>query len=255
MQIKTITWNVGGAKELEAGKDPLLMSSYNVDAVQAIADYLKQISPDIVTLQEVQGNDNGNQVEALARLMGYEYYFYEATSDSHIDVGHTLGNGIISKYPISDHTTGVFLNPKAEALLEGTPVTSHDKGYGSCMVSIDGVNIRVSTTHLLPFRMMGIDLGSDMGKKILASVERSLATQEDKVLIQGDFNIDSELMAPYLPNLVFDQELEEVKIDHPTTPKGSRYDHVLFKGMTLKTVTIDSQVNTDHYPVICTFDS
>jgi endonuclease/exonuclease/phosphatase family metal-dependent hydrolase len=252
MQLKTVTWNVGGGKHLKDGEDPLLMVSYSVDAVIQIAEWLTSVNPDIVTLQEVQGDKNSNQVVEIARLMGYEYSFFDATSSSHIDEDKTLGNGIISKHPIADHSTGLFLNPGITSTIQGRHAVSHDKGYGICNINVHGQNISVATLHLLPFRAFGIDLESEKGKAILESVESAFSSSFSKALVQGDFNIDSDMLSNILPSL-FKNDFDEIHLELPTTPSGRRYDHVLFKGLKLIDLRIDSSVKTDHYPVTCNF--
>ena len=76
----------------------------------------------------------------------------------------------------------------------------------------------------------------------------------DKALIQGDFNIDRPGVQPYLRQLFARAGLAEVAIDDPTTPGGRRYDHILYRGLALKSKRIVPGVRTDHYPVIATFE-
>lgn len=251
MQLKTATWNIGGGKYLRDGEDPLLMVSYCVNAIAGIAEWLKLSGPDIITIQEAQGDNDTNQVEEIAKLLGYDYHFFDATSSSHIDKGKTLGNGVISKYPISNHSTGLFFNPNIKTTIQGRPATSHDKGYGTCTVNIGNQNISVTTLHLLPFRAFGVDFESDIGKVILRSIEPAVLPSAPIALVQGDFNIDNERLAPILPGFLMD--MDEISLKEPTTPAGKRYDHVLYKGLKLENVDIDSNVKTDHYPVICDF--
>jgi len=254
MKIKTITWNIGGGKHLNDGDDPLLMASYSIDAVAEIAKWLKSENPDIITIQEAQGDDNTNQVEELAKLIGYDFYFFDATSSSHIDEGKRLGNGVISKYPIENHRTGLFLNPNIETTLQGRHAVSHDKGYGTCIINIADQKISVTTLHLLPFRAFGIELDSEMGKTILNSVETCIMPSRLTALIQGDFNIDSEQLASILPTLLTGN-MDEILLNEPTTPAGRRYDHVLYKGLMLENMKVDANVKTDHYPVTCLFSA
>ena len=70
MQLKTATWNIGGGKYLRDGEDPLLMVSYCVNAIAGIAEWLKLSGPDIITIQEAQGDNDTNQVEEIAKLLG-----------------------------------------------------------------------------------------------------------------------------------------------------------------------------------------
>lgn len=252
MKIKTVTWNIGGGKHIKDGDDPLLMASYSVDAIAEIAEWLKSENPDIITIQEAQGDDNTNQIEEIAKIIGYDFYFFDATSSSHIDEGKTLGNGVISKYTIENHKAGLFLNPNIETTLQGRHAVSHDKGYGTCTIGIADQNISVTTLHLLPFRAFGVELDSGIGKTILNSIETAIMPSEQTALIQGDFNIDSEQLAPILPTLLTDN-MDEVLLNEPTTPAGRRYDHVFYKSLILENMKVDSSVKTDHYPVTCEF--
>ncbi len=81
-----------------------------------------------------------------------------------------------------------------------------------------------------------------------------LNSTEDHILIQGDFNIDSETVGEYLSSLFKKNQLAEITLDKPTTPKNRKYDHVLYTGLKLSDLEIDSTVMTDHYPVICSFE-
>lgn len=251
MRLKTITWNIGGGKHLKDGEDPLLMASYSVDAVIEIAEWLKMSNPDIITIQEAQGDKDTNQVEEIAKLLEYKYCFFDPTSSSHIDENKTLGNGVISKRPISNHSAGLFLNPNIETTIQGRHAVSHDKGWSTCTVNIDGYDISVTTLHLLPFRAFNVDFESKIGGEVLRNIESAILPKTPTALIQGDFNIDSPQLAPILPNLLVN--MDEISLNEPTTPSGRRYDHVLYKGLELKSMQIDSNVKTDHYPVICEF--
>lgn len=252
MRLTTVTWNIGGGKHLKDGEDPSLMASYSVDAIHEIAKWLNVVDPDIVALQEAQGDKNINQVEEIAKILGYEYHLFDATSSSHIDSDKTLGNGILSKHPITNHSAGRFLNPNISTTIQGRPATSHDKGYSACDVTVNNLIIRAITLHLLPFRAFEIELDSDAGKAILQSIESALSLTSPNILIQGDFNIDSSQLEKVFPTL-FTNGLDEVPLSEATTPSGKRYDHVLYRGISLENMQIDSSVKADHYPVVCKF--
>ena len=109
--------------------------------------------PDVIALQETQRKEGYDQVELIAGSLGYEHYFHDSTSESHIDTDCRLGHCVISKYPISQHRFGLFENPDAQVTWEdGSTATTHDKGFSSCVVSIGDTQIEVTTLHLIPFR-------------------------------------------------------------------------------------------------------
>lgn len=253
MELKTVTWNIGGGKLLKQGEDPTLMASYTEEGLDDIVAKLTEIEPDVITLQEVEGSEATNQIAYIAERIGLPYFFYDPTSESHIDTSQSLGNGIISKYPIAEHRTGFFYNPDIEFDLEGKIVRSHDKGFGECLIDVNGHNIRTTSLHLLPFRKMRIELDSEVANKIYASVADTLSSEDDLMLLQGDFNIDSETVGKYLSELFERNNLLEIVVGQPTTPNARKYDHVLFKGIRLVGVDIDELVKTDHYPVTCRF--
>ena len=70
---------------------------------QFIAEGIKKFDADIVGLNEMRGADPDsdfvNQVEELAKLAGYEYFYFSKACDIEDDDG-PFGNGILSKYPL-----------------------------------------------------------------------------------------------------------------------------------------------------------
>lgn len=256
MEIRTLTWNIGGGKLLRDGAGPLRTASYSEDGLDAIAGLLASEAPDVIALQETQWKEGYDQAELIAGSLGYEYYFHDSTSESHIDADCRLGHCVISKYPITQHRFGLFKNPNARVTWgDGSSAATHDKGFSSCVVSIGGTQIEVTTLHLIPFRMFEIELESRTAQAVLEDVANQLAPARDKALIQGDFNIDRPEVRPYLRQLFARSGLAEVPIDEPTTPGGRHYDHILYRGLALRSKRIVSGVRTDHYPVIARFEA
>ena len=127
MELKTLTWNIGGGKLLKDGADPLRIASYAEDGLDAIAGLLKSEEPDVITLQETQRKEGYDQVELIAGSLGYEHHFHDSTSESHIDTDCRLGHCVISRYPISQHRIGLFENPNTQVTWEdGSTATTHD---------------------------------------------------------------------------------------------------------------------------------
>jgi exonuclease III len=114
MELKTLTWNIGGGKLLQDGAYPLRVASYAEDGLDAIAGLLQSEEPDVIALQETQQKEGYDQVALIAGCLGYEHYFHDSTSDSHIDTDCRLGHCVISRYAISQHRFGLFENPNAQ---------------------------------------------------------------------------------------------------------------------------------------------
>src|ERR1700727_320265 len=149
MELKTLTWNIGGGKPQQDGADSSRIASYAENGLDAIAGLLKSEGPDVIALQETQRKEGYDQAELIASSLGYEHYFHDSTSESHIDADCRLGHCVISKYPISQHRFGLFENPDAQVTWEdGGTATTHDKGFSSCVVSIGDTQIEVQGTGL-----------------------------------------------------------------------------------------------------------
>ena len=255
MKFTTVQWNIGGGKILRTGSDPIHMSSYSDDGLGYIIEYLKTTQPDIITLQEIHINKDLNQAEYIANQLGMEYWVSDVLSDSHIEEGQKLGQAVISKYPIGGKEFQQYVNPSRQTVSEDGSTTwySHDKGVTRCVVNLGENNLMVTTTHLTPFRLFGIDVESVDGRHILDDVESKLTNDSDYQLIQGDFNLNYAQLAPILPHLIVDN-LEEVPQENSATPKGNHYDHVLFRGFRMIESIVNSEALTDHYPIVTKFD-
>lgn len=94
---------------------------------------------------------------------------------------------------------------------------------------------------------------SDLAKSILLDVVQTLKIVTGTSLVQGDFNINSSRVGEYFAGL-FDEQFDEITLDDATTPKGRKYDHILFRGLKLREMNIDSTVLTDHFPVTAIFE-
>jgi exonuclease III len=129
MDLKTLTWNIGGGKLLQDGADLLRISSHAEDGLDAIVGLLKSEEPDVISLQETQRKEGYDQVELIAGSLGYEHYFHDSTSESHIDTDCRLGHCVISRYPIAQHRFGLFENPNAQVDL-GRRQDCHDPRQG-----------------------------------------------------------------------------------------------------------------------------
>lgn len=255
MELRTLTWNIGGGKTPGNRADRSRVASPAEDGLDSVVGLLESEKPDVIALQETQRKEGYDQVDYIASSLGYEHYFHDSTSQSHIDTDCRLGHCVISRYPVSQHRFGLFENPNAQVTREdGSTATTHDKGFSSCVVSAGDTQVEVTTLHLIPFAMFKIELESPAAQGVLRDVARKLVPARDQALIQGDFNIDRPGVQPYLPRLFATAGLAEVAIDEPTTPGGRRYDHILYRGLVLKSKRVVSGVGTDHYPVIAAFE-
>ena len=253
MVIKTLQWNSGGGRVRKPGADIDLLASYCHDGLREIIELIKEVNPDIISLQETHKNKSQDQVQTIAKAVGLKYYISDTYADSHVEPGQKLGQGIISRFEISNHDFQLFYNPHFQVVWEdGSIAVSHDKGVTSCEIDIDDTKIALKTLHMIPFRRFGVDPLSKEAEMVLNDVQTKLKGNNDRLLIQGDFNFDQESLMAILPSL-FTKEVKEIPQKEPTTPKGRKYDHIIYKGLTLTESNTVKDVLTDHYPVVSEF--
>ena len=79
-----------------------------------------------------------------------------------------------------------------------------------------------------------------------------LKPESDLYLYQGDLNFNEFSLKTFLPDLLIN-DVQEVILSEPTTPKGKKYDHILYRHLKhLKSLVI-SDTLTDHFPIYSEF--
>jgi len=111
MKIKFLQWNIGGGRVCAEGKDPTSPESYTEYGIDSIIDVLKDEQPDIITLQETHESSGYCQTQIIADALGYSYWVNDSYDDSFIEKGQRFGQGVISRYPITEHYFTAFTNP------------------------------------------------------------------------------------------------------------------------------------------------
>lgn len=252
MIIKTLQWNIGGGKIRNA--DTPVEGPYGLDGMTHVIELLRKYNPDIITLQETHADEKVVQAEVIAKEIGLPYSTNDVYDKSHIEDGQGLGQAIISRFPISEHNFKLFFNPRFEtAGPSGGIWISHDKGVSKYIVDLGKKNtVQVATLHLIPFRVFGINPLEEKFENLRKNIAELASPSSNTFLLQGDFNFDETSLKQFLPDLL-NQNISEVLLDRPTTPKDRKYDHVLFRGLKHIRSEVIADVLTDHFPVYSEF--
>jgi len=254
MVIKTVQWNIGGGKIRRPDSDPMDPLSYCVDALDSIADTLSSLGPDIITIQEAHSGRERKQIEYLAHQLGIRNFVEDIYDSSHLEEGQDLSQGIISRFPIRAHSFQLFYNPKLETIgPKGERWTSHDKGVSGCMIAAGEGELNLKTSHSFPARRYKVDpLGEEIGE-LRKDMAVKLKPEADRYLYQGDLNYNEWSVKPFLPDL-FESGVTEVVLDQPTTPKGRKYDRIIFRNLEHLASVVIKNVLTDHFPIYSEFE-
>lgn len=255
MIIRTLQWNIGGGKVRKTDDNPIDPLSYCIDDLDSFIDLLKKHTPDIITIQESHSNKTDNQANKIADALGYKYFINDVYDSSHLEKGMSLNQAIISVFPIKNSEFELFFNPKFETLgPRGEHWVSHEKGISSCLIEIEKDKVlQIKTSHSFPYRRFHIDPLSKETLQLRNDMVRKIKPSNDLFLYQGDLNLDFESLQEVLPDLLVNG-MNEVILEEFTTPKGKKYDHVLYKGIKHVSSKIITDVLSDHYPVISEFE-
>jgi len=254
MKIKTLQWNIGGGWIREEKSDATKSASYSNYDLNYIVTILKSQMPDVITLQETHYNKHLNQTEVIANKLGYKYFVNDTYDNSHIDKDFKLGQAIISKYEITEHDFEFYYNPKLKVVYEGDKWITHDKGATTCLIRIKDSIVEFKSTHSTPFEKFKVDYSNPKVQKVIRTMEKYLSPKENTCIIQGDFNADKRSLKKTFPGLFADEKLDEIKQESATTPKNSRYDHVLYKNVINLNTRVIADVLTDHFPIVSEFE-
>lgn len=252
MILRTVQWNIGGGKIRRVEDDPSAYGIYCQEGLESIVELLKTYQPDIVTLQETHQNKESDQARTIAEALGLAYFVSDPYDTSHIDPTQKLSQAILSRFPIRQHSFEFFFNPPYRKIMDdGEEWVSHNKGISTAEIDVQGKEVAVQTLHMIPYRKFDVDFNDKNGSMVRESIEKQIKITRSPYLLQGDFN------HPDIPALlpeIFKSGLEEGDGTLPTTPRGRVYDHVLFRGLTLASQVVDSNVLNDHFPIVSSFE-
>ena len=180
--LRVAAWNIAHGRGTGADNHAGGTAQQRTERLQAMAEFLRSASLDVVVLNEVDfdaaWSHGVNQAEALAVLGGFGWHVEQRNFDVLLP-GYTLrfGNAVLSRYPVVDaRLVELPAYREVEALFAGS------KQALLCTIELpDETRVRVLAVHLShrsePVRLASVD------------VIRQLAEDSEQPLIAaGDFN-------------------------------------------------------------------
>ena len=255
MRFKTLQWNIGGGKILQPGLPPAMPTSYKIDGIPYITDFIKEHQPDIITLQGTLANQaiGYNQVQRIAEQVGYVHWFNDEFSQSRHEPDMREGQAVLTHFPITKRWVRTFTNPGLQTTMgDGSAAISHDKGCSQAsLIFSTGQELMVQTLHCLPLQHFGVELASGQGLVILEDVSKNIQLTRPS-LLQGDFNINTQRLRQYLPS-IFAGGFDEIQQSIATNVYGTYMDHILYSGLQPVSSEVFYDVQTEHYPLVSEF--
>lgn len=155
---------------------------------------LRRHDPDIILLQEVeQAQPGGLQLTPAPHytrlgegLAGYHGWFAYPKADAR-ELPFGLGLAIFSRAPLRNETQLDLPSPAIPFEFAGTPRTPTDRLLISAVTTVGGREVRLLSTHLLAFFMLGTS--SSLHPLQREMVAAQLAGSDGPTILGGDFNV------------------------------------------------------------------
>lgn len=209
----------------------------------AIAAVIKQHTPDLVALQEIdkltKRTGQVDQLKTLAELTGMFYFFSKGIDYE----GGEYGVGILSRYPINS-SSRYPLPSKA--------------GLDAEARSLAVVHVTLPNGKPLNFASTHLDLNNEHRLLQIEEINRLIGHKKGEVILAGDFNLTSTTPAMKL----LEQHFTRSCIENcaPTIPQDNPTEEIDFillkKGSRMKVISHQVFPNidaSDHLPVMAIY--
>jgi len=205
--------------------DYITICSYNIKCANysktwnEVCENIRQADPDIIGLQEIDSytsrSGQYDQIEKLAKDLGYEYYYFAKTIDY---AGGEYGHGILSKFPIKESKVIVFDAQKNET----RNVERH-------VIDVNGKDLVFYNTHLAGLPEQYVEIQNLM----VADMEAG-----KHAVLTGDLNLE-----PYEIKDVFNSEKLVALNGYLTLNNGEDGEHTL-ESTRIDNIIVSSNIDT-----------
>lgn len=237
IHLKVMTYNIYSGQKVYSGPT----------GVEAIAEVIKQVNPDIVGLEEFETKssvvDYQDMISLLKEETGLSYSFFVHTTYPH---GGDYGNLILSKYPLSEGKR--YLLPR-----EDTDVDIYPRAMGIVSVVKNHTNFHFMVTHLSSTLESNRILQAQ-------SIMDTIADVTGSIILVGDMNAyaDSSPLNIFYQRFVISCLNGDygLTIDTPIPTKAIDFIlHTPDQGITPLSYNVDydAYYQSDHFPVVATF--
>ncbi len=261
VSLRTLQWNIGGAKIRPRSADPEDLTSYTIDGLDYVVDTIGKHNPDIVTLQEVHGiSDYQNQAAEIAKQLDLNYQYFNL-SPSHLDDDSRFGIAILSKFILAYPEKVFFQNPNwTHTQPDGSIWSLHDKGALKARVQLSfRQSMKIATAHAFPAHMFNQSYDKQETEEVVKDIRQTLTEdikQAPIYLIQGDLNVNAQSItqAPLLARRMAPIFMSGVPIDKSTLVTGETVDHILFRNLNHHYTHVLS-TRSDHRLLVSEFET
>lgn len=239
MNVKLMTYNI------MHGLDFLkLKNKERFIDLDKIKDVIKEENPDIISLNEVY-NDTKNietvdQVKYLANNLGYTYYAFGQAITIKDEIEY--GNGIMSKYPITNFKVHHIKDP----INKDEPVFYETRVIMEMDILINKEVIKCFVTHF----GLANDEQRNATDKLISLIKN---LDNEKIILMGDFNMMEDnpyynVISKYLDDSV--DVIRGSKFTFSSVEPKEKIDYIFTKNINKEDAYVKHVIASDHFPYI-----
>ncbi|OGD86203.1 hypothetical protein A2164_02015 [Candidatus Curtissbacteria bacterium RBG_13_35_7] len=240
MKIKVITYNI------HSGQD-----AQNIYSLEAVIAVLRDVSADIICLQEVDKNwgERSNfedQPEIISKALGMESVYSPSLDEENKDNPkrrRQYGELLLCRYPIKEKTLyKMYIKDDSAISYDGTNKTESRSAI-LAKLDVESKELWVINTHL--------DFAQQEERtRQVKKLEKIIKETSGALILCGDLNAGpdtEELMI--LTKYLKDSASGKNFISGPAINPG-RIDHILIRGVFVINVSMINAYASDHRPVV-----
>jgi Calcineurin-like phosphoesterase len=234
------TWNISSGV-FEPGAAPSLESRADY-----IGECIANSGAELVALQECPLPRTADELSFVRRIKSkanLSYSEVRTLSESHLLPDADMGLAILSRFPLSNITFGLFDIPEMAIAKSPNPEAKlHRKGYLAADVILPIGAIRCITAHLPPFRWLEEEPGANCFEAMWRDLDRAIAGPEMAVVALLDCNLPNPL--DYLRECR-NRRLTQC-VHRPTRPTGELHDHIILSPDQFQVLVGVQPTRSDH---------
>ena len=258
MHLKLVFANILGGREFLGTTYGEM--NFGDDVLNQYIESINVHKTDVLSLAEVHLEDDAHSemVQRLANELELPYFDFMGSDKSHLAEGKTLGNAVLSKYPIVKKDHFLLDSPMIEVdRPDGQHWIMHNKPAQTAFIQVDDKQIALTSLHYFPFH----HFNRKMNEPEFAPQRQSLVdhlTKQDGTtipIITGDFNNKGLELAEAFPELFNAGFSDALELESSIVGVNEQFDHILYRDNDCGLIESGSfLIPSDHVALYAVFD-
>ena len=258
MQLKLVFANILGGREFMGTTYGEM--NFGREALNKYVDAIAAHKPDVLSVAEIHLEDEAHSemVQRLASDLGMPYFDFLGSDKSHLAEGKTIGNAILSKYPIVKKDHFLMDSPMIEVdRPDGQHWIMHNKPAQTALIQVGNRQVSVTSLHYFPFHHFNRKMNELEFAPQRQNLVDHLTKQDGSItpIITGDFNNKGLVLTEAFPELFDAGFSDALELKSSIAGIDEQFDHILYRKDDCVLVEAKSfSIPSDHLALYAVFN-